>query len=135
MLKKVVLTNIHTAKTLSVVVDTDDDVKAVLGSGKAPNETATILDITGLDEAVHRMTSPGSSGEENIALFGGLARCLERNISTVKSLELISSRLKTPRYRGAVAEIAHWNFNPGGITKTLMEDYTAEVNGLKAAAA
>jgi branched-chain amino acid aminotransferase len=28
----------------------------------------------------------------------------------------------------AVAEIADWNFNPGGITKTLMEDYTAEVN-------
>src|SRR5215510_12581575 len=27
----------------------------------------------------------------------------------------------------AVAEIAHWNFNPGGITKTLMDDYTAEV--------
>ena len=28
----------------------------------------------------------------------------------------------------AVAEIAHWNFNPGGITRTLMDDYTAEVN-------
>jgi branched-chain amino acid aminotransferase len=27
-----------------------------------------------------------------------------------------------------VSEIAHWNFNPGGITKTLMEDYSAEVN-------
>ena len=27
----------------------------------------------------------------------------------------------------AVSEIANWNFNPGGITKTLMEDYTAEV--------
>ena len=27
----------------------------------------------------------------------------------------------------AVSEIAHWNFNPGGITKTLMDDYTAEV--------
>ena len=27
----------------------------------------------------------------------------------------------------AVAEIMHWNFNPGGITKTLMDDYTAEV--------
>jgi branched-chain amino acid aminotransferase len=35
----------------------------------------------------------------------------------------------------AVAEIAHWNFNPGGITKTLMEDYTAEVNALGKAAA
>ena len=27
----------------------------------------------------------------------------------------------------AVSEIAHWNFNPGGITKTLMDDYSAEV--------
>jgi branched-chain amino acid aminotransferase len=36
----------------------------------------------------------------------------------------------------AVAEIANWNFNPGGITKQLMDDYTAEVDpGRKAAAA
>jgi branched-chain amino acid aminotransferase len=35
----------------------------------------------------------------------------------------------------AVSEIANWNFNPGGITKTLMEDYTAEVNSLGKAAA
>jgi branched-chain amino acid aminotransferase len=35
----------------------------------------------------------------------------------------------------AVSEIANWNFNPGGITKTLMEDYTAEVNALGKAAA
>jgi branched-chain amino acid aminotransferase len=27
----------------------------------------------------------------------------------------------------AVSEIAHWSFNPGGITKQLMDDYTAEV--------
>jgi branched-chain amino acid aminotransferase len=27
----------------------------------------------------------------------------------------------------AVAEIAQWNFNPGGMTKQLMDDYTAEV--------
>lgn len=111
MLKKVTLTNIHTSKKIDVVVDTDDDVKAVLGSGKAPNETTTIQDITGLDEAIHRMSSSSGGGEENIALFGGLARCLERNISTVKSLELISSRLKTPRYRGAVADIAHHILN------------------------
>lgn len=111
MLKKVVLTNIHTSKSLQVVVDTDDDAKALLGSGKAPNETATISDITGLDEAVHRLTSTGASMTENVILFGGLARCLERNISTLKSLELISSRLKTPRYRGAVAEIAHHILN------------------------
>ncbi len=111
MLKKVTLTNIHTSKKIDVVVDTDDDVKAILGSGKAPNETTTIHDITGVDEAIHRMSSSSGGGEENIALFGGLARCLERNISTVKSLELISSRLKTPRYRGAVADIAHHILN------------------------
>ena len=35
----------------------------------------------------------------------------------------------------AVAEIDKWNFNPGGITKTLMDDYTAEVNALGKAAA
>jgi branched-chain amino acid aminotransferase len=34
----------------------------------------------------------------------------------------------------AVSEIAHWNFNPGGITKTLMDDYTAEVKPKAAAA-
>jgi branched-chain amino acid aminotransferase len=27
----------------------------------------------------------------------------------------------------AVSEIAHWRFNPGGITRQLMDDYTAEV--------
>jgi branched-chain amino acid aminotransferase len=34
----------------------------------------------------------------------------------------------------AVAQIATWNFNPGGITKQLMDDYTAEVNPKSAAA-
>jgi branched-chain amino acid aminotransferase len=35
----------------------------------------------------------------------------------------------------AVSEIANWRFTPGAITKTLMEDYTAEVNALGKAAA
>ena len=35
----------------------------------------------------------------------------------------------------AVAEIDKWNFNPGGITKTLMEDYTAAVTAPGKAAA
>ena len=26
-----------------------------------------------------------------------------------------------------MSEIANWHFTPGGITKTLMDDYTAEV--------
>ncbi len=34
----------------------------------------------------------------------------------------------------AVAEIAQWNFNPGGITKTLMDDYSDEVKPKAAAA-
>ena len=35
----------------------------------------------------------------------------------------------------AVSEIAQWNFNPGGITKQLMDDYTAEVQPKGKAAA
>jgi len=35
----------------------------------------------------------------------------------------------------AVSEIAEWNFNPGGITKQLMEDYTAAVQPKKHSAA
>jgi branched-chain amino acid aminotransferase len=34
----------------------------------------------------------------------------------------------------AVSEIADWKFNPGGITKQLMDDYTAEVQPKSAAA-
>jgi branched-chain amino acid aminotransferase len=33
-----------------------------------------------------------------------------------------------------VSEIAEWNFNPGGVTKTLMDDYTAKVKPKAAAA-
>ena len=106
MLKKVVLTNIYTSKTAEVVVDTDEDAKAVLGAGKAPNETAAISDITGVDEFLQRATGKKPTLDETVALFSGLARCLEPNISTIKSLELMAARLKSPRYRGAVADIA-----------------------------
>lgn len=106
MLKKVVLTNVYTAKSTEVVVDTDDDAKAVLGSGKAPNETAAITDITGVDEQVHRLTSPKPTLDETVALFSGLARCMDRNISTIKSLELMAARMRSPRYRGAIADIS-----------------------------
>jgi branched-chain amino acid aminotransferase len=34
-----------------------------------------------------------------------------------------------------VSEIADWQFNPGGITRQLMEDYTAEVQPKGKAAA
>jgi type II secretory pathway component PulF len=107
MLKKVVLTNMYTSKSTEVIVDTSDDAKAVLGAGKAPNENAVVTDIQGLDEVVQRATSKKPSLDETVSLFSGLARCLERNISTIKSLELMAARLKSPRYRGAVADIAH----------------------------
>jgi len=107
MLKKVVLTNIYTSKSTEIIVDTDDDTKAVLGSGKAPNESALVTDIGGLDESIYRLTGKKPGLDEAVTLFGGMARCLERNISTIKSLELMAARLKSPRYRGAVADIAH----------------------------
>lgn len=106
MLKKVVLTNIYNGKSSEVIVDTDDDSKAIVGAGKAPNETASVTDITGLDEQVYRLSGKKPSLEESVSLFSGLARCLERNISPNKSFELIAGRLKSPRYRGAVAEIS-----------------------------
>lgn len=106
MLKKVTLTNLYNEKSSEVIVDTDDDAKAVFGAGKAPNETATVQDISGVDEWVHRLTLKRPSLDEEVALFSGLARCLERNISTTKSMELMAGRLKSPRYRGAVADIA-----------------------------
>ena len=107
MLKKVVLTNIYTSKSTDVIVDTDDDTKAVMGSGKAPNESALVSDVVGLDESVYRLTGTKPGLDEAVSLFSGMARCLERNISTIKSLELMAARLKTPRYRGAVADISH----------------------------
>ncbi len=107
MLKKVVLTNMYTAKSTEVVVDTDDDAKAVLGAGKAPNETAVVTDIGGLDESIYRLTVKKPGLDESVSLFSGMARCLERNISTIKSLELMAARLKSPRYRGVVADISH----------------------------
>lgn len=106
MLKKVVLTNVYTSKSTEVIVDTMDDAKAVLGAGKAPNETAMVSDITGVDEFVQRMTCKKPNLDETVSLFSGLARCLDRNISTIKSLELMAARLKSPRYRGAVADIS-----------------------------
>ena len=107
MLKKVVLTNIYTSKSTEVIVDTDDDTKAVLGAGKAPNESALVTDIGGIDEVIYRLTGKKPGLDEAVTLFSGMARCLERNISTIKSLELMAARLKTPRFRGAVADISH----------------------------
>ncbi len=106
MLKKVRLTNIYNGKTSEVIVDTDEDSKAVFGAGKTPNETAEVTDISGADEFVNRISQKKPSLEESANFFNGMARCLRRNISINKALELMTGRLRSPRYRGAVAEIS-----------------------------
>ena len=107
MLKKVALVNSFTGKTITTIVDTDDNDKAVVGSGKAPNEIANVSDIVGIDETVHRLSLPGQSLEDRASLFTGVARCLERNISTRKSFELQANRMKSPIYRGVIADVCH----------------------------
>lgn len=106
MLKQVKLTNIYNGKTSKVIVDTDDDAKAVFGSGKAPNETAEVTDIAGADEFINRVTQKKPNLEESAQFFNGMARCLQRNIAINKALELMAGRLQTPRMRGAVADIS-----------------------------
>jgi type II secretory pathway component PulF len=106
MLKKVTLTNMNTKRSCEVLVDTDEDSKAIIGSGKAPNELAKVQSIEGVDEAIHRLSIAKPSLDDRVALFSGVARCLERNISTIKSFELQANRLKSPRYRGVVADIS-----------------------------
>ncbi|MCX7713157.1 MAG: type II secretion system F family protein [Chthoniobacterales bacterium] len=106
MLKKVLLTNIVSGKTVEVFVEADSDERAILASGKAPNETAKVQDVSGIDEWLIKTTSSKPSLDERVAFFAGLARCLDRNISTLKSLQLIAGQMKSPRYRGAIAEIA-----------------------------
>ncbi|MEO6846118.1 MAG: type II secretion system F family protein [Chthoniobacterales bacterium] len=107
MLKKVSLTNLATRSTYHVVVDTDTDAKALIGAGKAANESAKITPIGGADEFIQRISAKKPSLDERVAVFGGLARCLSRNISTIKSLELQAGQVKSPRYRGILAELAH----------------------------
>ncbi len=106
MLKKVNLTNVNTGRRVEVYVDTDTDEKALVGSGKAANENAKVSTVTGADEAIQRATMQKPSMDDRVALFSGVARCLERNISTIKSFELQANRVKSPRYRGLIAEIS-----------------------------
>jgi type II secretory pathway component PulF len=106
MLKKVTLTNVNSGRSQELVVDTDDDAKALIGSGKAPNEVAKVTTITGLDEKIYRISVKKPCLEDRVNLFAGIARCLERNISTIKSFELQANRVKSPRYKGAIADIS-----------------------------
>ena len=88
MLKKVTLTNVNTGRKVEVMVDTNTDEKALIGAGQAANESAKTISITGADEAIHRATGIKASLDDRVALFAGVARCLDRNISTIKSFEL-----------------------------------------------
>ena len=95
MLKKVLITNVHTGAKHEAVVDTDTHEKALIGSGVASNESATIEDIVGVDETVHRLTLPKENLDDRVLFFNGLARCLERNIGLIKSLQLQANRVKS----------------------------------------
>jgi type II secretory pathway component PulF len=107
MLKKVLITNIHTGKCSETIVDTDTHEKALIGSGAASNEVTVVEDIVGIDETVHRMTLPGDNLDDRVKFFNGLARCLERNIGMIKSLQLQANRVKSPKYRGLIAQMVY----------------------------
>jgi len=107
MLKKVILTNVHTKRPHEVVVDTDTDELALLGSGKTANETVEIKDITGVDEHLHRLTLPKANLDDRVAFFNGLAKCMERNIPTIRCFQLQTNRVKSGRYRGAIADMCN----------------------------
>lgn len=106
MLKKVALTNVHTGRKSTAVVDTGTDEKAIVGAGKTAVETADITDVTGLDESIQRLTARNKSLDDRVALFNGLAKCFDRNIPIVKSFHLQANRVKTPRFRGLIADVA-----------------------------
>lgn len=105
MLKKIRLTNVNTGRVADILVDTDTDEKALIGSGKAGNELAKITTIEGIDETIQRATSKKPSLDDKVQLFSGVARCLERNISTIKSFQLQANRVKSPRYKGVIADV------------------------------
>jgi type II secretory pathway component PulF len=107
MLKKVFITNVHTGAKHESIVDTDSHEKALIGSGMAGNEQATVEDITGVDETIHRISMPKDSLDDRVMFFNGLARCLDRNIGLVKSLQLQANRVKSPKYRGVIAQLVY----------------------------
>jgi type II secretory pathway component PulF len=107
MIKKVTLTNVNSGRSEDIIVATDDDSKALVGAGKAPNEIAKITTITGADAAIYNLSMKGPSQDDRVNLFSGIARCLERNISTIKSFELQANRVKSPIFKGIIADIAH----------------------------
>lgn len=107
MLKKVQLTNVHTGRKSTSIVDTSTDDKALVGSGKTPVETAEVSDVKGLDETIQRLTTRNKNLDDRVALFNGLAKCFDRNIPIIKSFHLQANRVKSPKFRGLIAEVAH----------------------------
>lgn len=107
MIKKVSLTNIHTGRKSVTLVDTGTDEKALIGSGKTQVETAEVSDVKGIDESIQRLTGSRNSLDDRVALFNGLAKCFDRNIPIIKSFHLQANRVKTPRFRGIIADVAH----------------------------
>lgn len=107
MLKKVSLTNIHTGRKSVTLVDTGTDEKALVGSGKTAVETAEISDVKGIDETIQRLTGKKNSLDDRVALFNGLAKCFDRNIPIIKSFHLQANRVRTPRFRGIIADVSH----------------------------
>ncbi|RFC44324.1 MAG: type IV pilus assembly protein PilC [Verrucomicrobia bacterium] len=105
MLKKVRLTNIQNRQKADVVVDTVSDERALVGAGQMANELAEITSISGVDEMIQRLTMGGPSMSDRVGFFNGLAKCFERNIPTIKAFQLQVNRVKSPRYRGAIADI------------------------------
>lgn len=105
MLKKVTVINVSTGRSTITVVDTDSQEKALIGSGVASNETATVEDIIGLDETVHRISLKKPSVEDSAQFFSGLARCLDRNIGITKGLALQTNRVKSPLFKGVIGDL------------------------------
>jgi len=106
MLKKVALTNVHTGRKTLSIVDTDTDEKALVGSGKTQVETAEISDVGGIDERIQRLTTRNRNLDDRVALFNGLAKCFDRNIPIIKSFHLQANRVKSPKFRGVIADVA-----------------------------
>jgi len=106
MLKKVDLTNVHSGRKSSVIIDTASDSKALIGAGKTSVETAQIKDVVGMDETIQRLTSGKIPLDDKVSLFSGLARCFDRNLPIIKSFQLQASRVKSAKMKGAIADIA-----------------------------
>ena len=94
----------------------------------------------GLDGLVHSIAfAPGEAIEGDF--LDGITRRTVIDLAKRRGFEVIERRIMPDELASfsecfitgtaaevtAVAQIDQWNFNPGGITKQLMDDYTAEV--------